>query len=298
MNWDDLRTALAIGRGGTLSAAARTLGVNQTTTARRLERLERDLGARLFDRIDGRMVATDAGRSALERAEAMQAAALAVADDVRDADGALAGPVRITSLPSFVSGFLAPRLARFTRRHPAITVELVGGSENLHLGRRETDLAVRFARPTVGAVLARRIGAVGYAGYAAPAAFPDLAGTAIDALPWAAYGEAFADLPEQRWLDARVPPARRAATATDVATLAALARGGVAAAVLPCFVGDGIAELVRITGPEPVCRRELWLLSHPELRAVRRIGAVADWLRETVDRDRALLDGGATTAKG
>lgn len=294
MNWDDLRTALAIRDGGTLSAAARLLGVNQTTVARRLDRLEQALGARLFDRIDARMVPTAAGRGVLDRAAPMAEAAATVAAGVQDSDAALCGPVRITSLPSFVTGFLAPRLVGFTDRHPAITVELVAVSENLHLGRREADLAVRFARPETGTVLARRIGAVGYAGYAAPSAFPatlDQGDSDLAALPWLAYDEAFDALPEQRWLVERAAPARIAATATDTPTLLALARTGVGAAVLPCFLGDAEPALTRVTGPEPICRRELWLLSHPDLRDVRRIAAFAAWLREAVDGARVELDG-------
>jgi DNA-binding transcriptional LysR family regulator len=298
MNWDDLRTALAIRDGGTMSAAARALGVNQTTVARRLERLERMLGVRLFDRQDGRMLPTAAGRGALERAAPMAEVAATVAAGVRDADQALSGAVRVTSLPSFVTGFIAPRLAGFTGPNPGITVELVGASENLHLGRREADLAVRFSRPTAGTMLARRIGTVGYAAYAKPAAFPEAAAGPLDRLPWAHYDEAFGHLPEQRWLDERVRLARRAATASDGLGLLALARHGVAAAVLPCFLGDAADGLVRLTGPEPVVRREIWLLSHPDLRAVRRVTAFGDWLRATTATARAALDGTIPAGEG
>jgi len=293
MNWDDLRTALAIRRGGTLSAAARSLGINQTTAARRLERLESALGARLFDRIDGRMVPTDAGRPALDRAAAMDEVAAGVAAETRDADAAAAGTVRLTSLPSFITGYLAPRLAEFTDRHPAVTVELVGASDNLHLGRREADLAVRYSRPATGNLRARRIGVVGYAGYASRDLVADTARPLAD-LPWATYDEAFAALPEQRWLEDRIRPARRPASASDVPTLLALARHSAGAAVLPCFMADGVADLVRLTGPEPVVRREIWLLSHPDLRAVRRIAALADWLATVAARDRDRLDGGSS----
>lgn len=284
MNWDDLRTALAIRDGGTMSAAARALRVDQTTVARRLERLERALGARLFDRQDGRMVPTAAGRGALERAAPMADLAAGVAAGVRDADPGLAGPVRVTSLPSFVTGFLAPRLPAFAARHPRITVELVGSADNLHLGRREADLAIRFSRPTAGAMLARRLGNVGYAAYFDRSA-------ALRDLPWAGYDEAFAHLPEQRWLDETVRPARRAATATDGLALLALARHGVGAAVLPCYLGDSCPGLVRLTGPEPVVRREVWLLSHPELRAVQRIAVLAGWLKATIASEVRLLAG-------
>lgn len=292
MNWDDLRTALAIREGGTMSAAARALGVNQTTVARRLERLERTLGARLFDRQNGRMVPTAAGRGALERAAPMAELAATVAAGVRDADQTLSGAVRVTSLPSFVTGFIAPRLAGFTGRNPGITVELVGASENLHLGRREADLAVRFSRPTSGAMLARRLGAVGYAAYATePAA-------TLDGMPWVVYDEAFGNLPEQRWLDETVRPGRRAASASDGLALLALARHGAGAAVLPCFLADDIDGLVRLTGPEPVVRREIWLLSHPDLRAVRRVAAFGEWVGAAVEAARAALDGTLPAGEG
>lgn len=294
MNWDDLRTALAVLDGGTMSAAARALGVNQTTVARRLDRLERTLGARLFDRLDGRMVATAAGRGALERAAPMAEFAATVAAGVRDIDRSLSGAVRLTSLPSFVIGFIAPRLAGFTGRHPGITVELVAASENLHLGRREADLAVRFSRPTAGTMLARRVGTVGYA---APALLHDALGPP-ERLPWVAYDEAFAHLPEQRWVDETARPTHRAATAGDGLGLLALARHGVGAAVLPCFLGDAAGELVRLTGPEPVVRREIWLLSHPDLREVRRITALADWLRAACEAARHVLDGAGRTVEG
>jgi len=292
MNWDDLRTALAIRDGGTMSAAARAVGVNQTTVARRLDRLERTLGARLFDRLDGRMVPTAAGRGALERAAPMAEVAATVAAGVRDADQALSGTVRVTSLPSFVTGFIAPRLAGFTGRNPGITVELVGASENLHLGRREADLAVRFSRPTTGTMLARRLGTVGYAAYAtAPAG-------ALDDRPWVVYDEAFSHLPEQRWLDETVRPARRAASASDGLGLLALARAGVGAAVLPCYLADGLDGLVRLTGRAPVVRREIWLLSHPDLRTVRRVADFAGWLRARVGAARAALDGTIPAGEG
>lgn len=292
MNWDDLRTALAIRDSGTMSAAARALGVNQTTVARRLDRLERSLGARLFDRLDGHMAMTAAGRGALERAAPMAEVAATVVAGVRDADQTLSGAVRVTSLPSFVTGFVAPRLTDFTARHPGITVELVGASENLHLGRREADLAVRFSRPAAGSMLARRLGAVGYAAYAtAPAA-------ALEAMPWVVYDEAFSHLPEQRWLDETVRPVRRAASASDGLGLLALARSGVGAAVLPCFLADGADGLVRLSGPVPVVRREIWLLSHPDLRAVRRVVAFAEWVRTAVEAARTVLDGTIAAGEG
>lgn len=292
MNWDDLRFALAIHRLGTLSAAAQALGVNQTTAARRLDRLEHGLGLRLFDRVGGRMVVRPEGERALERVARMEEDALAVLHGLRNRDDELAGTVRLTSLPAFTACFIAPRLGGFVGRHPDIRVELVGAASNLDLGRREADIALRFARPSPGpgngTALARRLGQVGYAAYG-PKALP--AEAALAHLPWAGYDESLAHLPEAQWLAQTVRPERIVATSTDVMSLVELARSGACAAVLPCLVGDAQAGLRRLSGPAPVAHREMWLLLHPDLKRVRRVRAVVDWLEEIVVANRAMLEG-------
>lgn len=78
MNWDDIRYLLAIGRSGTLSAAARQLKVDQTTVARRLKGAEGDLGVRLFDRIEGRHMPTAQGEMALQRGTRVELEVLAL----------------------------------------------------------------------------------------------------------------------------------------------------------------------------------------------------------------------------
>lgn len=290
MNWDDLRFALAVHRLGTLSAAAQALGVNQTTATRRLERLEQTLGVRLFDRVAGRLVVRPEGERALERISRMEEDALAIAHGLRNRDDDLAGTVRLTSVPSITSRFLAPRLGRFMARYPDIRVELIGLSSNLDLGRREADVALRFARPQAGAAVVRKLGHVGFAAYGA-ADLPVTAEDDLSSLPWAGYDESLAHLPEAQWLNQTVRPPRLRAVATEVLSLLELACSGACVAVLPCFVGDSESRLRRLSGPDPVARREMWLLMHPDLKRVRRVRAVIAWLEEAVGADRAMLEG-------
>lgn len=294
MNWDDLRFALAVHRLGTLSAAAQALGVNQTTAARRLDRLEHALGLRLFDRVAGRMVVRPEGERALERVARMEEDALAVLHGLRNRDEELAGSVRLTSLPAFTARFLAPRLGGFIARHPDIVVELVGAASNLDLGRREADIAIRFARPSAGAALVRKLGQVGYAAYGA-ASLP--AGTDLATLPWAGYDDTLAHLPEAQWLAQEVRPKRIVATSTEVMSLLELARSGACAAVLPCLVAEADPALRRLSGPAPVSYREMWLLMHPDLKRVRRVRAVVDWLEEIISANRATLEGQAVATE-
>ena len=99
MEWSDLRYVLAIARAGTLAAAARRLGVNQTTAARRLAAAEAELGARLFDRADGVLRPTRAGEAAIARAARMEREVEALEQGIGDADAAAAGLVRLTAVP-------------------------------------------------------------------------------------------------------------------------------------------------------------------------------------------------------
>ncbi len=291
MNWDDLRFALAVHRLGTLSAAAQALGVNQTTAARRLDRLEQALGVRLFDRVGGRMTVRPEGERALDRVARMEEDALAVLHGLRNRDDDLSGVVRVTSLPAFTTRFLAPRLDSFLDRHPAIRVELVGAPSNLDLGRREADVAVRFARPQSGAVLVRKLGQLGFAAYGRADRFPPAVEADLPSLPWASYDDALVHLPEAHWLAQLVPAEAVRATATDVLTLAELVKAGTCAAVLPCLIGDAEPGLRRLTGPQPAASREMWLLMHPDLKRVRRVRAFVEWLEEIIATDRALLEG-------
>ncbi|MFA7429200.1 MAG: LysR family transcriptional regulator [Rhodospirillaceae bacterium] len=291
MNWDDLRFALAVHRLGTLSAAAQTLGVNQTTAARRLDRLELALGVRLFDRVGGRMIVRPEGERALDRVASMEEDALAVLHGLRNRDDDLSGTVRVTSLPVFTTRFLAPRLGEFLTRHPAIRVELVGVSSNLDLGRREADVAVRFARPQSGAALVRKLGHMGFAAYGRVDRYPEGVEADLATLPWAAYDDSLAHLPEARWLTQEINPAAVRATATDALSLCGLALSGVCVAVLPCLIGDAEPSLRRLSGPQPVGGREMWLLMHPDLKRVRRVRALVEWLEEAISADRAVLEG-------
>lgn len=289
MNWDDLRYGLAIKRGGTLSAAARELGVNQTTVSRRLERLEAVLGVRMFDRIDGTMIATPEGDAALARIARMEEDALSLHHHARAEEETPSGTVRFTSLQAIVANFVAPNLGDFLARFPAVTVELVSAAANLNLSRREADLALRLSRPQSGDFLARKVGEIGYAVYGARGRFTPADEGALGAQPWFVYDDAWAHLPEALWVRDKVKPSQVLCTATDVVTLAELVKSGTGIAVLPCVMGDAAPALHRLSGRAPVCTRELWLLSHPENKGVKRIAAFAGWLVALIKDSRGRL---------
>lgn len=286
MDWDDVRVVVAVAQGGSLSAAARALGVNQTTAARRLAALEAGLGATLFTRADGRHVPTALGEAVAARGEAMAAEADAIRRLVREGgDAEAAGVVRLTAVDSLAAQFLVPRLGTFWARWPRIALEIVAGSGTLNLTRREADMALRLARPRDSGVVARKVGDLGLAPYGPAAAGRPLSGGA-----WVGYDEALAHLPEARWAEKARAGAPVILRTSHMAALHEAVAAGHGVGVLPCWLGDGDPRLVRLTDDVPV-RREVWLVLHEVLRRQARIRAVADWLTDLFEAERLLLRG-------
>jgi DNA-binding transcriptional LysR family regulator len=286
LNWNDLRYLLAVSRRGTLSAAAKLLRVDDTTVARRLRALEEKTGARLHQRLaDGILRLTPFGERAALHAERIERE-VGLLDAALSREGHLvAGTVRITSVPILVNQILLPKTADLLAEHPGLHLEVIADARILSLTRRETDIALRLARPKTGGtrVTTRRIGALHYEVYAAAHYSPREA----NKLAWITYDESMAHLPQARWIASAAggEDVARARVNDSEAALAAVA-AGLGRSLLPRAVADHDPRLKRLSakpGGAPVTR-ELWLLVHSELRRLERIEAVIAWLEQIAPR--------------
>jgi DNA-binding transcriptional LysR family regulator len=288
MNWNDLRYILAVSRGRTLTAAARLLGVDDTTVARRLVAVQEMIGVRLYERLtDGTLQLTTSGERAALLAERMEREISALDDALSGADDMVSGTVRVTSVPIIVNRVLVPAAQTFLKHHPDLQLELVGDARDLSLTRREADLALRLARPKTGGikVTARRVGTMRYEVYASASC------SARDAkmLPWVTYDEAMAHLPQARWIAMtalRNDETIAALHVNDAEAVLEAVIAGIGRSLLPCVVADGDSRLRRLSGTRraPALSRELWLLMHSELRRLGRIEAVVEWIEEIAPR--------------
>lgn len=279
MEWSDLRYVLTIARAGTLAAAARRLGVNQTTAARRLAAAEAALGARLFERKDGMLFPTKAGEAAIARAAQVEQEVLALERGVGGADAAIAGTVRLTAVPILANHLLIPAVPRLFARHPRLHLELIAEPRNLSLTRREADVALRLARPETGAALARRIGRLDYAVYGPRR-------RKADNVPWITYEEGLSHLPQAGFIAAAADAKQTAPLLlNDAEAIMQAVRAGLGKSLLPCFVGDRAPGLRRWS--RAVLARDIWLMVYRDLRAQARIAAVIDWLLELMPMCRA-----------
>lgn len=272
LDWNDLRYVLWISRTGRLAGAAGKLGVNETTVARRLTRVERLLRVRLFERDAGVLRPTDSGRIVIRRAERIELDVDAVRDGVTSADSMAVGKVRITAMPLVLNYILIPNLPKLLRSYPRLQLELNVDPRNLSVTNREADIALRMARPDKEyRAVARRVGVVDYAVYGA---------SRRHSLPWITYDSSWSHLPHVRWM-AKAVGSDREAMASVVVNDSELAlnvvRAGLGRSLLPCRIGDVVRELSRLSGAKPVLSREMWLIVHPDLKHLARVRAVIEW---------------------
>jgi DNA-binding transcriptional LysR family regulator len=167
-DWDDLRVFLAVARTRKIAPAARALGIDATTIARRLARLEKTLGPELFEMGAGERTLTARGQALLRHAESVESATLAAMEDVTGHEHHLTGQVRLSVAEGFGTWVLAPGLAEFSQRHPGIRLDLITASGFLNPSKREADMAVMLARPQRGRLSVRRMGDYHLHLYAAP----------------------------------------------------------------------------------------------------------------------------------
>lgn len=293
LDWDELRSFLAIARHGSLSAAARVLKVTQTTMGRRLESLHARSGVRLLQKTPTGFVLTLAGERVLANVERMETEAFAVERSISSEDAGIAGEVRITTVETFGARVLTPLLQPLLAANPDLRIELITATRSLSLSRREADVALRLAPFEQHEAVVRRIGDMAFAAYAGNSYLdlhskPDFAsgavGHAIVTLQ-----EDLALLPEARWLAQLAPQARvqLRTNSRDAQLQAALSGYGIAA--LPCYLAHGVPALRELSRPDQRLVRGIWLGVHKDTRHVPRVRLVIDTIVDGLRRQANRL---------
>ncbi len=294
IDWDDFRFILAIVRSGTVSAAAKQLGVDHTTVIRRVDRLERQLSAKLFDRRKTGYQLTESGHRVATSAEAIESTIVANQDQIGGSKAHLTGTVRIGAPDGFGTHFLAPRLVKFADLYPDLDLQLVATARLFSLSKREADIAISLALPKEGHIVGRKLIDYSLGLYAAPAYLeraPEI--KSRDDLPahrFVGYIEELLYTPELDYLPQVSPKiAARFRSANLIAQYnATLAGFGIA--MLPRFMAAGQPGLQPILPDSVSILRNFWLLMHADSKDLARIRAVAEYIYATVERERTLFN--------
>jgi len=299
LDWNALQFILALARRQSLERAAEELAVDPSTVSRRVRALERDIGARVFDRTASGHRLTAVGRGLLLTAERVEADIAAMEREAARADQRLEGVVRIATSDAFGRHRLSAILCSFRRQHPLVDFDLVADIRPASLIRREADVAIRLVRPAQALLASRLVATLGHGLYASReylSGHPFDPGEPTRGQSLLGYHSSLAALPEARWLDERAQGARFALRANRVDLLVPAAVGGMGLAVLPCYIADAEPSLVRLLGPRDVVTRELWLVLHRDSRRIGRIRAFVDHFTAEVRATAAALQGEAPAA--
>ncbi|MEO1331241.1 MAG: LysR family transcriptional regulator [Pseudomonadota bacterium] len=286
MNWDDAKLFLTIARSGSVRRAAPPLGLHHSTVLRRLDALERQLAVRLFER--GRSYAlTPAGEALRAHAEAAETALSAATAAVSRGDARIAGPIRIAAPAPVLERLLAPALSPWRARYPDLEPRLIP----LDPGEEDpaAEVSVRVGHAPRDGEFDQPAGLWFEAAYAArpdraerldPAASglivdPPSDGSELSRPPWAEL-QGFGAAP-------------LAAAARGSSARAALAAAGLGVAALPCILGDGLPELVRVRGPWPA--GELRVAAPVRLRGAARVQAAIRFCAAALKAGAPALQG-------
>lgn len=294
-DWDNLRVFLGVARSRSALEASHSLGLNQSTISRRLHRLEGDIGSKLFDRNSQGHRLTSAGHRLLEHVEKLESTLSAVESDVFGDNMALTGEIRLGATEAFGSHFLAPHLAHFCTRHPAITVDLLPMPRNVNLSKREADASVTVDRPTTDSFVTVKLADYRLLPYATPGYLqrhPPIHSVAdLAAHRWIDYVDDLLFTTQQVSLSKWLPSARSFLRSTSVIAQLHAVRSGLGIALLPCFLASAESDLVPILADEIDITRNFWLVAPAERRELARIKALWDYLRQVVDANRDFLMG-------
>jgi DNA-binding transcriptional LysR family regulator len=296
MEWDDLRIVLAVFREGTLSGAARRLGVTHSTVFRRLGAIEEQMGARLFERFRDGYVPTPAGETAAAAAARLEDEVLTLERRLSGQDLKPSGIVRITTtdtLGTILMRYLPPMRAA----HPEIQFEIAISNAMANLTRREAEIAIRPTPEPPEILVGRRIADIAHAIYGSRAYLSRHEDKDLSAHDWIALDDALASTVIGRWIHENLRAAHITCRVDALPTLRDAALAGLGLALLPCYLGDPASGLRRLT-PKTLAepRSALWLLTHDDLRRTARIRATLDFLAKAFASERALLEGRRTNA--
>lgn len=292
--WDDLRYVLEVAREGSLSGAARKLGVEHSTIFRRIEQIESRLDAQLFDRQRRGYVATATGELIAEAGRAMEQAALEAKRRVLGADSRLHGVVRIASSEPLGVNVLTPLLRDFLQQHPDIEVELTISNRHADLLRREADIALRATDRPNEDLVGREVATIRYALYASACQVEQ---QTIDPqqADWVGFDETVSQLRIARWMREQYPDAKVRLRADSMTSLAAAVGEGCGIGVLPCFIANLCPRLRRISPILEQPTMAIWLLAHPDVRRSARVHALMQHLMHEVPlRVQAMEQEGQT----
>lgn len=296
LDWDGLRYFLEVARTQRVSAAAVRLGVRHSTVSRRIQALEHEFGALLFDKSKATgFTLTEDGARFFAYAEQMEGTLLSAREDISGQGQILSGHLRVGCTEGFGNYVLTPLMVDFQQRFPAITLDIMPVPRFISLSKREADIAISLERPQRGPYLCTKLidyslklyGSANYLSASAPInKMTDLADHTF-----IGYVEELLFSDRLRYLEDIVPASRVIFKSTSVIAQYHAALQGQSLAILPCFMAARDPRLQVVLETDITVTRSFWMHCHEDLHHSKRVMALWDFLKKSVLLNAPLLHG-------
>ncbi|WP_072929436.1 LysR family transcriptional regulator [Nissabacter archeti] len=276
-DWEDLRYFSTFAQTGSLASAARKLGVDHATVARRIASLEASVNLRLVDRRPRSYTLTEDGRQVARYGDQMSDSAYSLERFSGAEQGVVEGDVVIAAPHVFMGNLIAPHIGSFYKQYPRIRLSLTGTKERLSLARCEADITLGLVRPVESAVITRRLGQVSFTLYASAGYLAS--GQELSVI---AYDDSVADTPQQAWLKKHCAGRPVVFFSNDLRIQAITAAGHAGIALLPDYLAKEY-HLVPVQPDGPVLTQDIWMSVHKDVRHARHITPVMDFLNSCIE---------------
>jgi len=293
MNWDDIKLFLEVARSERLSIAAKRLMIDASTLSRRLHKLEESLATKLFERtVDGHVLTLD-GTKLLQYARRMELDAGQAFVNIKEHKNLNSGRVRIGVTEAFGSFFIAPHLTGLKQSFPNIQIELLHFARDVKISRNEADIAIAVEKPkSTSTIIAKlcdyQLQLYGHASY-----LKDLKEhVAINQLAnyqWVSYVDNLLfteQLSYLKELNADIEPSFQS---TSITSQYSAIKSGLGIGILPCFLAEQDASLVKLCANEVKLVRSFYLVTHPESKRLSQVETVWQYLKELTLQKKQLL---------
>ena len=290
MDWNDLKYVKTIARAGSVAEAARELNVHQSTVFRRLNTLEKDLGVRLFERLPNGYVMTAAGEDFCQAAERIEADIANLNRRISGQDMRPSGTIRVTTSDALFLKLLSSCFAEFQVAYPEIELEVLISTEVFNLTKRDADIAIRTTNHPPETLVGRRVATISSAVYGSRQylkTHPNLSN--LSTHNWIGFDEGIIDSATVQWLKQMVPNERCKYRLNTCAAILGAVKANMGLAILPCYVGETEPELVQIMPALAPLKKDLWILTHEDLRYVTRIRSFIDFVASVLTSSDSLL---------
>lgn len=269
-DWEDLKTVLYVVKRGSLAAAGAGLGVNYTTVARRITRIEAALGEQLFLKAKAGYTPTEAGLQVAEAAAHMEEHDHKLQRSLSASHDQLTGSLTITIPPLLVGPYLAEVLKRFRNKCPKVDVDVRATTETLDLNRPDADIAIRISNAPDGTLVGQRLARQRTASFASCDYAKTLTGDPDQHIAW--LGLNHQQRPPKEVMK-HYPNTRIAYQFDDMTALIGAVQSGLGVVRMTMFLGHTTPGLVQVPLLPPQPYKDIWVLTHSDLRAAPKIAA-------------------------